>query len=180
MVGWSPTQLGATLTSCLGACFCACQVGIKPRLGVKEYSPPLGSVAEHKDGVYVSPNGVMFAPRSHRRGVLPQMLQEILDTRHVPRFRRGHPCNPHVRLTRGAWCFGARRRIMVKKSMKRPDVANDPVMTRVMHARQLALKLLANVTYGYTSAGYSGRMPCAEIADAIVQSVRWCACNAST
>jgi len=39
----------------------------------------------------------------------------------------------------------------------------------MQHARQLSLKLLANVTYGYTSASYSGRMPCVEIADAIVQ-----------
>ncbi|MCP5815842.1 hypothetical protein NL365_28055, partial [Klebsiella pneumoniae] len=31
------------------------------------------------------------------------------------------------------------------------------------------LKLLANVTYGYTSATFSGRMPCVEVADAIVQ-----------
>lgn len=40
---------------------------------------------------------------------------------------------------------------------------------RLQHARQLSLKLLANVTYGYTSASFSGRMPCVEIADAIVQ-----------
>jgi DNA polymerase zeta len=26
--------------------------------------------------------------------------------------------------------------------------------------------------YGYTAAGFSGRMPCAEIADAIVQTAR--------
>ena len=36
--------------------------------------------------------------------------------------------------------------------------------------RQFGLKLIANVTYGYTSAGFSGRMPCAELADAIVQA----------
>ncbi|CAD7703703.1 unnamed protein product [Ostreobium quekettii] len=32
--------------------------------------------------------------------------------------------------------------------------------------------MIANVTYGYTSAGFSGRMPFAELADAIVQSGR--------
>lgn len=41
-----------------------------------------------------------------------------------------------------------------------------------MNARQLALKLIANVTYGYTAAGFSGRMPCAELADSIVQCGR--------
>ena len=39
-------------------------------------------------------------------------------------------------------------------------------------ARQLALKLLSNVTYGYTSASFSGQMPCVEIADSIVQTGR--------
>lgn len=32
-----------------------------------------------------------------------------------------------------------------------------------MDARQLGLKLIANVTYGYTSANFSGRMPCVEV-----------------
>ena len=41
-----------------------------------------------------------------------------------------------------------------------------------MNARQLSLKFLANVTYGYTSATYSGRMPCVEVADTIVQCGR--------
>jgi DNA polymerase elongation subunit (family B) len=38
--------------------------------------------------------------------------------------------------------------------------------------QQLALKLLANVTFGYTAATFSGRMPCVDVADAIVQSGR--------
>ena len=38
------------------------------------------------------------------------------------------------------------------------------------NARQFALKLVANVTYGYTSAGFSGRMPCAELVSAPKQS----------
>ena len=42
----------------------------------------------------------------------------------------------------------------------------------MLDARQLGLKLIANVTYGYTSASFSGRMPCADIADAIVQTGR--------
>ncbi len=47
-----------------------------------------------------------------------------------------------------------------------------PARPAARHARQLALKLLANVTYGYTAAGFSGRMPCAEVADAIVSTAR--------
>lgn len=43
---------------------------------------------------------------------------------------------------------------------------------QIFNARQLALKLISNVTYGYTAAGFSGRMPCAELADSIVQCGR--------
>lgn len=53
-------------------------------------------------------------------------------------------------------------RIMVKKAMKKTK--NDEVMTRILNARQFGLKMIANVTYGYTSANYSGRMPCSDIA----------------
>ena len=33
----------------------------------------------------------------------------------------------------------------------------------MLHARQLGLKLIANTTFGYTAASYSGRMPCVEV-----------------
>lgn len=33
----------------------------------------------------------------------------------------------------------------------------------MLDARQLGLKLIANVTYGYTGASFSGRMPCVEV-----------------
>ncbi|KAJ7071022.1 hypothetical protein C8F01DRAFT_1206632 [Mycena amicta] len=61
-------------------------------------------------------------------------------------------------------------RVMVKQAMK--GAANDKALKRVLDARQLALKFIANVTYGYTSATFSGRMPAVEIADSIVQSGR--------
>uniref|UniRef100_A0A1I7T0H9 DNA polymerase n=1 Tax=Caenorhabditis tropicalis TaxID=1561998 RepID=A0A1I7T0H9_9PELO len=56
-------------------------------------------------------------------------------------------------------------RIMVKNAMKR---VKSKKLKRILDARQLALKLVANVTYGYTAANWSGRMPCAELADAIL------------
>ncbi|KAJ7092735.1 hypothetical protein C8R44DRAFT_646516 [Mycena epipterygia] len=61
-------------------------------------------------------------------------------------------------------------RVMVKQAMK--GVKDDKALRRVLDARQLSLKYIANVTYGYTSATYSGRMPAVEIADSIVQSGR--------
>ncbi len=61
-------------------------------------------------------------------------------------------------------------RVMVKSGMKTNK--EDRTLQRLLNNRQLALKYIANVTYGYTSASFSGRMPCSEIADSIVQTGR--------
>ncbi|XP_071956758.1 DNA polymerase zeta catalytic subunit-like [Antedon mediterranea] len=61
-------------------------------------------------------------------------------------------------------------RVMVKKAMK--DHKQNKVLLRMLDSRQLGLKLIANVTYGYTSASFSGRMPCVEIGDSIVRKAR--------
>ncbi|XP_012275886.1 uncharacterized protein LOC105697279 isoform X2 [Orussus abietinus] len=85
-----------------------------------------------------SPCGVAFVKSSVRRGILPRMLKEILDTR-----------------------------LMVKKAMK-DHPQSDRTLQRALHSRQLGLKLIANVTYGYTAANFSGRMPCIEVGDSVV------------
>ncbi|KAG8775502.1 DNA polymerase zeta [Serendipita sp. 397] len=61
-------------------------------------------------------------------------------------------------------------RVMVKQGMQLAK-GNKPLL-RVLDARQLSLKFICNVTYGYTSASFSGRMPAVEIADSIVQAGR--------
>lgn len=61
-------------------------------------------------------------------------------------------------------------RVMVKSGMKVDK--NDKTLQQLLNHRQFALKMIANVTYGYTSASFSGRMPCSEIADSIVQTAR--------
>ncbi|TFY79148.1 hypothetical protein EWM64_g4861 [Hericium alpestre] len=61
-------------------------------------------------------------------------------------------------------------RVMVKQAMK--GAGSNKSLKRILNARQLGLKYIANVTYGYTSASFSGRMPAVEIADSIVQSGR--------
>lgn len=61
-------------------------------------------------------------------------------------------------------------RVMVKNSMK--EDKDNKALQRLLNNRQLALKFIANVTYGYTSAAFSGRMPCVEIADSIVSTGR--------
>ncbi|KAM3960998.1 LOW QUALITY PROTEIN: DNA polymerase zeta catalytic subunit [Aphomia sociella] len=57
----------------------------------------------------------------------------------------------------------------VKKNMK---MQTDEAIKKAMHSRQLGLKLIANVTYGYTAANFSGRMPCVEVADSVVSKGR--------
>lgn len=66
---------------------------------------------------YVSPNGSVFVGRAVRKGILPSMLQEMLDTR-----------------------------VMVKGAMKRAVGNKQKVLSKVLDARQLAIKLLSNVT----------------------------------
>lgn len=52
------------------------------------------------------------------------------------------------------------------------EYEGDSALRRVFESRQLGLKLIANVTYGYTSANFSGRMPSVEVADSVVSKGR--------
>ena len=58
--------------------------------------------------------------------------------------------------------------IRLRAEAKRAMRAATPAAALRLDQRQFALKYFANVTYGYAGASFSGRMPCAEIADAIV------------
>ncbi|CAN0101705.1 unnamed protein product, partial [Scytosiphon promiscuus] len=93
--------------------------------------------------IHLAPNTAGFCHPSLRQGVLPVMLREILETR-----------------------------VMIKGAMRRAEETGQRVLARTLNARQFALKMISNVTYGYTAAGFSGRMPMAELADAIVESGR--------
>ncbi|KAL9379007.1 hypothetical protein Peur_027489 [Populus x canadensis] len=127
-------------------CFCTCLGNVAPSkantLGVSSFSTDPSVLRDLKDKILLTPNGTMYVPSETRKGVLPRLLEEILSTR-----------------------------IMLKQAMKKL-APSQQVLHRIFNARQLALKLIANVTYGYTAAGFSGRMPCAELADSIVQCGR--------
>jgi len=84
------------------------------------------------DQLHISPCGVIFVKSEVRKGILGEMLKQILETRQ-----------------------------MVKRSMKKWK--DDVALQKVLDSRQLGLKLIANVTYGYTSANFSGRMPCVDV-----------------
>ena len=131
-------------SSRLGCCESYCSVpGIFPcRTDDATTAGDATATTATVDNLIIAPNGVGFVPPSVRPGVLPRLLNEILNTR-----------------------------IMVKGVMKKTPPSSR-VLLRCLNARQFGLKLIANVTYGYTAAGFSGRMPMAELADAIVQSGR--------
>ncbi|KAJ1734176.1 DNA polymerase zeta, partial [Coemansia biformis] len=116
--------------------------GQRRRLGFTSLRVPPGVLSMLKGHIHVSPNGMMFVQPSVRKGLLGRMLQEILESR-----------------------------VMIKGAMKQWG-AGDATLHSSLDSWQLGLKLIANVTYGYAGASFSGRMPCAEIADAIVQSGR--------
>ncbi|KAJ3371311.1 DNA polymerase zeta, partial [Kappamyces sp. JEL0680] len=103
--------------------------------------------------------------------ISPQVLAELED--HVNVAPNGVVfVKPHVR--QGVLGRMVREiletRIMVKQSMKLYQ--SSKALSRVLQAKQLGLKLLANVTFGYTAAAFSGTMPCTLISDAIIQSGR--------
>lgn len=109
------------------------------------------------------------------------MLREILDTRVMVKqgmkTSKGNKVGEHDHLLRywpeadlsqtsavspsGAECQAARFEIDGGKSYRAAYMA-----------WMLNHVLLQNVTYGYTGASFSGRMPCVEIADDIVQTGR--------
>lgn len=113
---------------------------------LKHHMKSLGSDEKRSDRMYVVPTGTMFVSESVVKGVLPQVLDEMLSTR-----------------------------AMLKKAAKEykrlvPNLS--PSILRQLEARQLALKYVANVTYGYTSATFSGRCAMPLLADAIVECGR--------
>ncbi|CDI87412.1 DNA polymerase zeta catalytic subunit, putative [Eimeria praecox] len=97
------------------------------------------------DPMRVLPGGCLFVSRRVRQGILPTLLNDILQTR-----------------------------LMVKQAAKRYQGGGiaDETLLRKLDYRQFGLKMIANVTYGYTNANVSGRMPCADVADAIVETAR--------
>ncbi|ELU09367.1 hypothetical protein CAPTEDRAFT_153186 [Capitella teleta] len=129
-------------TSCLGRLDCLAKAGYGPfNFGCSSLNIPPSVLKSLEKDVNICPNGVVFANQSVRKGVLPLMVEEILNTR-----------------------------LMVKKSMK--DCKDDKTLQKMLHARQLGLKLIANVTFGYTAASFSGRMPLVEVGDSIVRKAR--------
>ena len=127
------------------------------------YSTFLGRVADWK-----GQNKMGFTNYQRRRGLLGMLGEDLINiSPNGMMFVK-----PAVRKSLLARMLAEilETRVMVKSSMR--EDKDDRALQQLLNNRQLALKLLANVTYGYTSASFSGRMPCVEIADAIVQTGR--------
>jgi DNA polymerase zeta len=63
-------------------------------------------------------------------------------------------------------------RIMIKTTMK--SLEKNTLLYKTLDARQLCLKLIANVTFGYTSANFSGRMPSVEVEQDVRTTIDYC------
>jgi hypothetical protein len=89
---------------------------------LKHHLKSISNADTEEDRIYTAPTGTIYVSESVLKGVLPQVLDEILSTR-----------------------------AMLKKAAKQykkmvPNLA--PSILRQLEARQLALKYVANVTYG--------------------------------
>jgi DNA polymerase zeta len=102
-------------------------------------------IFSNPDGAVITPSGSIFVQPSVRQGVLPRILSELLSTR-----------------------------AMIKRCQKayKNSKSVPGGVIRTLEAKQLALKFISNVTYGYTSATFSGRCCCPLVADAIVEIAR--------
>lgn len=102
----------------------------------------------------------MYVKPQVRKGLLGRMLTELLETRVMVKQAMKGVGNDKV-------CF---LRCMMLEFLL--TTMSTQALRKILDARQLGLKFISNVTYGYTGASYSGRMPAVEIADSIVQSGR--------
>ena len=92
---------------------------------LKHHLKSLGGEVTKHDRVYVAPTGTIYVGESVVKGVLPQVLDELLSTRAM--------------LKKAAKAY--------KKNV--PGLSSS--VLRQLEARQLALKYVANVTYGECS-----------------------------
>ncbi|XBW37441.1 hypothetical protein QEN19_003022 [Hanseniaspora menglaensis] len=99
------------------------------------------------ENLLLTTNGSLFLQDNKRTGVLGKMLTNLLETR-----------------------------VMIKTTMsdlKKHGTNNGfDTLLRDLEGMQIALKFVLNVTYGYTAASHSGRMPLQELADSIVEMGR--------
>lgn len=132
-----------------------------------------------RDRAYVIPTGSVFVSESVLKGVLPQVLDEMLSTRAMLK-KAAKECECFCRREEPLSVFSSSQAAVLCPIFadKKRVPALSPAVLRQIEARQLALKYVANVTYGYTSATFSGRSAVPLVADAIVEMGRRTLTNA--
>ncbi|KNH04876.1 hypothetical protein XU18_3973 [Perkinsela sp. CCAP 1560/4] len=99
--------------------------------------------ADQFSDAFIAPNGERFVSSKVRPGIFPQMLTRVLANR------------------------------VKANTVKKYATGREHTQFREkLNRLQMGLKNFSNVCYGYTSAYYSGRLPCAQLADAIVMKGR--------
>ncbi|RKP36804.1 hypothetical protein BJ085DRAFT_43731 [Dimargaris cristalligena] len=129
-------------------------------MGAGEVNLPrglVGTLARH-NLLQVAPNGAMYVKAPVRQSLVARMLTEILDTRVLVKQQMARISQLLIETA--------------KVTATRDRRALLQARVRKLDSFQMALKLVANVTYGYIGASFSGRMPCVDIADSIVQTGR--------
>ncbi|CAL5321177.1 unnamed protein product [Camellia sinensis] len=86
-----------------------------------------------------TPSGETFVKRNLQKGILPEILEELLT---------------------------ARKRAKADLKLCQPKEAKDPLVKAVLDGRQLALKISANSVYGFTGATV-GQLPCLEMSSSV-------------
>ncbi|KAJ9471209.1 DNA polymerase zeta catalytic subunit [Diplonema papillatum] len=130
---------------CYSTCLGKVSKSRTKKLGpISNYRIPKEFLAGYSSNdVIIAPNSCAFVKPGVRRGLFSRLLAEILSTR-----------------------------IAVQATLKKARARKDVVMEAILNARQTGLKMIANVSYGYTAATFTGRMPCSDVADAIVLLAR--------
>ncbi|KAL8425812.1 hypothetical protein Efla_004311 [Eimeria flavescens] len=108
-----------------------------------------GTYAADEEALRVLPGGSVFVSRRVRQGVLPAVLNDMLQTR--------------LMVKQAAKRYGFQRRLLTLRTSRLRDTEELPPPPRFLKWHE---------TCGYTNANVSGRMPCAEVADSIVQTAR--------
>ena len=143
-------SLYPSITIAYNLCYSTCLGKLKQKFQVKDENSvkkfgctnlelPLGIIELiGKKNITISPTGVMFVKKNIKLGVLPIILDELLNARK-----------------------------MIKHSMKRYQNEDQKHISHSMNLQQETLKLILNVINGYVAASHSGRMPNSDVTDSV-------------
>ena len=108
-----------------------------------------------------TPSGNFFVKSSLRKGVLPDILENLLTARKRCRSHKTNGLNYSFR-----WLMVG----VLNRAKAELKEETNSFKRKVLDGRQLALKLSANSVYGFTGASI-GKLPCLEISQVRMQTI---------